>query len=167
MSIDALAGNRQRLEMKLYRATAVREFTSGGDATKAAKDTTIAAPTPEAQFASQGLQKIAKARTAAVAQGLLPMKQPEDEYKSEMAHRIESQKRSRTMINEAAGGALQGAVVPGNPFGPEPIRTQDGAVHPQSDQIKQVIRDNWRTWQNATQPPNLPSFDEWRLARGV
>jgi len=167
MTIDAIAANRQRLEMKLYRVTAIKEFTTAGEATKAAKDTSTAPPTPEAQLAAQRIEKIAKARTAAVAQGVLPMKQAEDEYKGEMAHRVELQKRARTMLNEAAGGALQGAVVPGNPLGPEPIRTQDGAVHPQTDEIKQLIRDNRRAWQSATQPLSLPSFDEWRLARGV
>ncbi len=79
----------------------------------------------------------------------------------------QAQVRSRNLLNTAAGGALEGAVVPGNPFGPEPVRTQDGAVHPQSAEIKQVIQDNRRAWLNATQPLSLPSFDEWRLARGV
>lgn len=167
MTIDALAANRQRQEMRLYRANAVREFTSGGEAIKSVKETPKLPPTPEEQLAAQRIEKIAKARVAAINHGVMPMKQPEDEYKEEMAHRIDAQNRARGFLNDSTGGALEGAVVPGNPLGPEPVRRQDGSVHPQSEQIKQVIRDNRRAWNNATQPLQLPSFDEWRLARGI
>jgi hypothetical protein len=167
MTIDALAANRQRQEMRLYRANAIREFTPGGEATKSAKEIAKLPPTPEQQLAAQRVEKIAKARVAAVSHGLMPMKQPEDEYKEEMAHRLDAQKQSRSFLNDATGGLLEGAVVPGNPLGPDPVRRQDGSVHPQSEQIKQVIRENRRAWQNATQPLELPSFQEWRLARGI
>ncbi len=67
-------------------------------------------------------------------------------------------------LNEGCGGMLNGAAIPNDIFGFEPVRTTMGGVHPNSDRIKEYLRQHATEWKGMTM--DVPSFEEWRQSRG-
>lgn len=67
-------------------------------------------------------------------------------------------------LNAGCGGMLSGAAIPNDIFGFEPVRTTMGGIHPNSDRIKEYLREHAMEWKSMT--IDVPSFEEWRQSRG-
>lgn len=62
-------------------------------------------------------------------------------------------------LNKGLGGLLNGAAVPNDIFGLEPVRTTSGAIHPQSDRIKEYLRQHAVEWKSLSR--EVPTFEQW------
>lgn len=167
MSVSATGSSALREYQKSAGAEAGKAFTE-------AAQPPIPAPAEGKHVSSlQGFRKLSDKEEAALGpnfgaqnlKNILALQEYLD-VMSEQGH--EQERRVEEFYGKMQawlGGPQTATAIPNDPFGPEPVRTSSGGLHPQSERIKDYIRAHKDEW-DSMRSFKLPTFEEWQKTRG-